>query len=235
MKKIIILMTLILHSTNSAFAAPGGVYGTLSIIPGLGQAVNGNVIEGISWFATIAILSGNKNTVAQSVGSDLWFYNMYDAYRDATPAGNKVSKENIFENSIAVINPLNILDPIGAPALALYGPSMKFNHITGKNVIKYGFVGVGEEALFRGFLFPAFTNVTNSKWIGAITSSVVFGLAHTSGNVVPRMILGMFYCWELDRNKYDLRKNIFSHAWIDVKFSTHETVNGASLNTKLDF
>ena len=82
---------------------------------------------------------------------------------------------------------------------------------------------MGEEALFRGFLFPALSTTFNSKVVGAITSSLLFSLFHiTNGasdmehNFAQRFAMGCIFSFEADRNKYDLRHQIFAHSWIDV-------------------
>lgn len=221
----------------SVNAATGGLYGTLSIIPGLGQAANGNVLEGFGWLVTSTSLAiGAKNERLRSIGQNIWFYNMYDAYRDASVGSNKVSGQNVFENAIAPYNPINLFDSIGAPVVGIAGSVAHGRNITPEKVVEFGFVGLGEEALFRGFLFPAFTNVFNqSKWTGAIVSSALFAGAHTYGNVVPRFVLGMLFCWQLDRNKYDLRNGIFAHAWWDVFVDSKSNINGGKVNYKIDF
>lgn len=60
-----------------------GLYGALSIVPGLGQAASGNPLEGLTWFITSLGLWTSKNSYISNVGFKLWEYNMYDAYRDA--------------------------------------------------------------------------------------------------------------------------------------------------------
>jgi membrane protease YdiL (CAAX protease family) len=51
-----------------------------------------------------------------------------------------------------------------------------------------------EEVVFRGFVFPAFARRWG-VWAGAITSSILFGLAHLQGNVgVYTVVLGLLLC-----------------------------------------
>jgi membrane protease YdiL (CAAX protease family) len=70
-------------------------------------------------------------------------------------------------------------------------------------------------------------NVLASRFFGAVLSSGVFAYAHVTGgraNLRPtiflgRFLAGMIFCWQADRNHYDLRKNIFAHAWYDILVS----------------
>jgi membrane protease YdiL (CAAX protease family) len=51
-----------------------------------------------------------------------------------------------------------------------------------------------EEIIFRGFIFPAFSK-KRGVIFGAITSSLLFGLAHLQGNVtVYTIVLGLLLC-----------------------------------------
>ncbi len=153
---------------------------------------------------------------------------MYDAYRDARPSSGRISQENVFQNEIASFNPTNIFDPYGAP-LVMYG--VYAGRGTGYpalrrpiKILEYSFAGLGEEGLFRGFLFPGLSDVFGSKIIGAITSSALFSYAHaingasslTPSALITRFLGGLLFCAQADRNRYDLRKNIFAHAWYDI-------------------
>lgn len=98
----------------------------------------------------------------------------------------------------------------------------------------YGFVGLGEEGLFRRFLYPAFSDVFNSNVIGAVTSSVAFALFHaTNGSkdltpamLTARTVMGLIFCWQVTREKYDLRKSIFTHAWWDFLVTRNGEFSG---------
>ena len=210
----------------NARAAPAGLYGTASIVPGFGQALNGQVFEGLAWFIATAGLITRKSATATSVGFDLWQYNMYDAYRDA--GGKPSANKNVFQNWASNVNPANIFDPIGAPIVGMAAvsgapggyPALR----SPEKILMYSFVGLGEEGLFRGFIYPALSNSMNSRFLGAVTSSALFSAAHVTGGAAAlqpvvfgiRFALGMFFCWELTRNNYDLSHNIFAHSWYDV-------------------
>jgi hypothetical protein len=78
--------------------------------------VNGNFFEGLGWLGAVAALYGSGNSQLSQAGWDLWMYQMYDAYRDAGASG--AAKHSVYENYAAFLNPLNLIDPIGAPIVA---------------------------------------------------------------------------------------------------------------------
>ncbi len=206
--------------TMPARAVPGA-FGVASVVPGLGQVFNGQFIEGLSWFAVSAGLMSSQDKTLSSVGMNLWMYNMYDAYRDAggTPTDNK----GVVRNWVSNLNPGNLFDPIGVSLIGVGVASGAANGYPAlsspRKLIEYSFVGLGEEALFRGFLYPSLSNTFQSKFMGALTSSLLFSAAHL--NFQPfvfsvRFLAGMIFSWQLTRNKYDLGANIFAHSWYDV-------------------
>lgn len=238
-----LLLLVLLNTPANTRAASPGLTGTLSLVPGLGQLTNGNGWEGLGWLSSIVLLYGSGNSTLSQVGYDLWMYNMYDAYRDARPP--LAAPHHLLQNYTAFLNPLNLLDPIGAPIVAFGArsgagsgyPSLR----KPSEVAMYGFVGLGEEALFRGFLFPSFSQTLSSKWLGAVTSSAVFALSHaTNGRqdlaaspMIQRFIGGMLFCWQVDRNRYDLRKNIFAHAWYDILVTGDGQIRGLKMDLPL--
>lgn len=211
-----------LVASETGHSASPGVSGTLSIIPGLGQVANGNTLEGLGWFATTIGLVSLRNPVARKFGQNIWFYNMYDAYRDA--GAQRATKHNALVNYAASYNPLNAFDLIGAPIVgvaALTPGNTAANKGTPTNKVARAFyytaVGFGEEGLFRGFLFPAFSTGLGSTAGGALLSSAVFSAVHGQGGFafVSRFVGGLLFCWQAHRNKYDLRPSIFAHTWFD--------------------
>lgn len=221
-----VLPFLFFSVSTTTFAKPApGVSGLLSIVPGLGQVANGDGLEGLGYFAASAGLffGGRKDSAMRHIGFDIWMYNMYDAYRDA--GAKDTSKENIFQNYIANFNPLNIIDPIGGSFVVFAAASNgKADHLKGTprslggRIAYYSFVGFGEEALFRGFLFPGISHLFSSKIVGAILSSVIFSAAHREfgSAFTARFLMGLAFCGQVYLNKFDLRKNIFAHTWYDV-------------------
>lgn len=228
MKKIFISL-LILFNIN-LYPTPAG-YGTASIIPGLGQALQGNIIEGASWFGTSFFLLSQKSYKLRIVGQNLLFYNMFDAWRDA--GGTPSDKSWVVAHWAQNFNLLHLSDPITASFLGLAASARSsarkrvqdenngFTHEVAntenwKSLGMFTFVGLGEEALFRGFLFPAFSSWLG-LWGGALISSTIFGFVHQGNRQANwfRTAIGMIFCWQYHRNKYQLGSNIFAHTWYD--------------------
>lgn len=229
--RLFLLLALLAPGSARAKPAPG-VSGTLSLVPGLGQLANGNGWEGAAWFATTVGLLVMKDPLAREFGQNLWFYNMYDAYRDAGPA--HAAKHSLVENYVANVNPVNAFDLVGAPIIAVAAASpgtTASNKGTPKEpalrALYYTSVGLGEEALFRGFLFPGL-----SAWFGtaggAVVSSALFSAAHGQGGsaFVIRFLGGLLFCWQVHRNNYDLRPSIFAHTWFDFLLTRKGNVSG---------
>lgn len=78
--------------------------------------------------------------------------------------------------------------------------------------------GVGEEALFRGYLMPVMREGFGSNFWSNATTAVLFGAAHLGSNKLPIIqTLGGFYLgWLTQRNGWSLRQAIFLHTWWDV-------------------
>jgi membrane protease YdiL (CAAX protease family) len=80
-----------LQSPNPYQKKPGGV-GALSILPGLGHFYMGEFKQGSAYFggvigfgvaARILVANDYQGLAASSAAQNLWFYNIFDAYRDA--------------------------------------------------------------------------------------------------------------------------------------------------------
>lgn len=208
---------------------------TLSIVPGLGQLYNGDYLEAPFWALSAVGLYLSRNPFLNIIGFDLWMYNVYDAYRDAGPSNKKFADRTVFGNYFATFNPLCLWDPIGTPTLVIYGGAggiyRNFRGLTDwRAPFIYGFVGLGEEGLFRGFIFPGLQHLfpdSVAPWFAAGISSALFALAHVTGGIqelepgrlLVRTLMGLIFSWQTHRNKYDLRNSIFTHAWIDVLVS----------------
>ncbi len=236
---IFALSVALLPSLPARASAPAGLVGTASVIPGLGQTLNGNIVEGVGWFGSIfSLYFLNSNSGLRQVGWDLWMYNMYDAYRDAKPKIKRYANHNVAQNYLAAFNPLNVLDPVGASVVgvaAFSGYSVGYPALRLTSVpLVYGVVGMGEEGLFRGFLFPAFSDLFHSAILGSVVSSVAFGLIHATGgveNLQPlvlgqRIVFGLIFCYQAHRNRYDLRKSIFAHTWYDILVDRGGKIDG---------
>lgn len=243
LRTLAITFSLLLFQRAPALATTPGLAGTLSLVPGLGQVTNGDGWEGLGWFGSVVGLYASGNSTLSQLGFDLWMYNMYDAYRDARPP--EAADHNWFQNYSAFVNPANLIDPVGAPIVgfgAYAGSPGGYPALRSPTALMtYGFVGLGEEGLYRGFLFPSFSQVLSSKWAGAILSSAVFSVSHATGGssnlqaspLLQRFIGGMFFCWQADRNRYDLRKNIFAHAWYDILVDDAGMIRGLKFQLPL--
>jgi membrane protease YdiL (CAAX protease family) len=92
---------------------------------------------------------------------------------------------------------------------ALYASALSYN------------AGVGEEALFRGWLFPLLTQAygeEQSAWAN-MTQAALFGAAHISGdNPYPiiQTMAGFYFAVLVQKNGWSLREAIFLHTWWDV-------------------
>ncbi len=79
--------------------------------------------------------------------------------------------------------------------------------------------GVGEEALFRGYMMPMFRQGVGSDFWSNASTSVIFGAAHlSSSNKAPviQTLIGFYLGWLSQRNDWSLRQSVFLHAWWDV-------------------
>jgi membrane protease YdiL (CAAX protease family) len=83
--------------------------------------------------------------------------------------------------------------------------------------ISYG-AGVGEEAVFRGFLLPELRQALGSDfWSNAVTA-VGFAAAHLGSVDRPIAQLALGYYWGdlTQRNNWEIAESIFIHTWWDV-------------------
>lgn len=225
-----IFVTLLLALPRPASAVAPAAAGAMSVVPGLGQVAAGNALEGFAWFGTVVGLSVSSNIWANRVGLELWEYNIYDAYRDA--GAKDTGKQAAIENELAFLNPANLVDPI---SLGIVGYGV-YSGTQSKNVVHQGprgalggalffsTVGLGEEGLFRGFLFPAFSHLTGNYVAGALLSSAAFAAAHlvnkskyyhSSAGLATIFTGGLLLCFQTYQHKWDLRHSIFTHAWFD--------------------
>ena len=79
--------------------------------------------------------------------------------------------------------------------------------------------GVGEEALFRGWMMPVIREYTTFDNISNITTSAIFAAAHISEhqqNVLPQFLLGYYFGYITQKNDWQISEAIFIHSWWDV-------------------
>ena len=118
--------------------------------------------------------------------------------------------------------PLLIIAGIAAGALQNTGDDFEKDPYTTTDAVNTAVIsfnaGTNEEALFRGWLFPYFTEHTGSVFWGNVSQSVLFAAAHLGQTSVPivQLTLGYYFGWLTERNNWSMREAVFIHAWWDV-------------------
>lgn len=84
--------------------------------------------------------------------------------------------------------------------------------------------GVGEEAAFRGWLFPMFHQLTGERfWLGNALQAGLFGGAHVPQADEFALVItawALYEGWLTRRNGWSIRESIFHHFWYDVIIAT---------------
>lgn len=98
-------------------------------------------------------------------------------------------------------------------------------------------VGVGEETFFRGYLFPASTELTGSTFYGGVMESALFGLAHggTGAQASPVMafLMGSYFSYISYQHDFALGPGIALHSWWDTLL-TLDAIKRNKGKTKFD-
>jgi membrane protease YdiL (CAAX protease family) len=78
--------------------------------------------------------------------------------------------------------------------------------------------GVGEEAVFRGYLLPVLYQYTESQKISLGVSSGIFALCHglKVNHFVTAFFFGLYSGWLTQQNNWSLGEVTFIHTWWDV-------------------
>ena len=79
--------------------------------------------------------------------------------------------------------------------------------------------GIGEEALFRGWLYPALYQSFGERfWPANGVQAAVFGALHPDADWFAAVIAGwaFYQGWLTRRNGWSVRESIFQHVWYDV-------------------
>ena len=88
--------------------------------------------------------------------------------------------------------------------------------------------GVGEEALFRGWLLPFFHQNFNDRfWLANAAQASIFGGLHAPQAKGFAVVIGawsLFEGWLTRRNDWSVRESIFHHFWYDVAVVTASLV-----------
>jgi uncharacterized protein len=74
--------------------------------------------------------------------------------------------------------------------------------------------GTGEEAMFRGWMYPVLYQNTNSPLLSNFTQALVFAAFHGPEAYV-QFAGGLYAGWLTERNGFDLGEAVFIHAWWD--------------------
>ncbi|MFW5947815.1 MAG: CPBP family intramembrane glutamic endopeptidase [Gemmatimonadota bacterium] len=81
--------------------------------------------------------------------------------------------------------------------------------------------GVGEEALFRGWLLPMLHQKTGQRfWLANGIQASLFGRAHGANGTLFHVLSGLYKGWVTQRNDWSIRESIFHHFWYDVAVVT---------------
>lgn len=111
---------------------------------------------------------------------------------------------------------------VGAGLVAAVLSVSKYNRVTGIDLALTGPIsyqaGVGEEAMFRGWMYPVLYEKT-SPWFANAVQSSIFAAAHLSAtNKAPvfQFAAGWYLAYLTRSNNFNLSQSIFLHAWWDV-------------------
>jgi membrane protease YdiL (CAAX protease family) len=85
--------------------------------------------------------------------------------------------------------------------------------LIGSTYSSYG-AGTGEEAFFRGWMFPVLYENSDNLVASNIAQALAFGLAH-GGRPYFQTAAGYYFGWLTARNNFDIGESIFVHAWWD--------------------
>lgn len=87
--------------------------------------------------------------------------------------------------------------------------------------------GTGEEAFFRGWVYPVLYQNTNSLLISNAVQGLGFGYAHGPEPYI-QLLFGFYSGWLTSNNGFDLGESIFIHSWWDFWVITAEYVRSRS-------
>jgi membrane protease YdiL (CAAX protease family) len=90
------------------------------------------------------------------------------------------------------------------------------------------YAGIGEEALFRGWLLPLFHQSLGERfWVANGVQALLFGAGHVGTASEYAAVIGgwaLYEGWLTRRNDWSIRESIFHHFWYDVAVVTAEFV-----------
>lgn len=94
--------------------------------------------------------------------------------------------------------------------------------------------GTGEEAFFRGWIYPVLYQNTRSHFISNLIQGTGFGFAH-GHQPYFQLAFGFYSGWLTERNNFDLGEAIFIHAWWDFWVIAAEYARSRSMTRDYDF
>lgn len=99
--------------------------------------------------------------------------------------------------------------------------------------------GIGEEAVFRGWLFPLFHQSFGQRfWLSNGLQSVLFGGGHADTQGAFALITtgwAFYEGWLTQRNGWNIRESIFHHFWYDVVIVSAEFLTDARVPVAITF
>jgi membrane protease YdiL (CAAX protease family) len=246
---------------------------TLSVIPGLGHAYLGEYATAAELFGSTTVLAGasairmpdEARLSCILTAANLCNYTFYAAYRDVRNYNRqegyayKMPNDSFQDLSLAPFRPSVLKKPevwggiLGALALGVttsyfafpQDMEMEDGGSMGLSPVVAFPVGIGEEAFFRGFLQPMFSE-TLTPWGGIAASSITFGALHfTNGLMLPKeerwryysfslpliTTLGAYLGWVSYKN-CSLKESVAIHSWYDFAlftasaFATRASIGG---------
>ena len=261
-----LLVMLFLPACVWAEPSPTTAGALSAVIPGLGQATQGDYATAAEHFSLFAVSLGlglhyqnqsdfltnderfqhereiiNQTTLRRDfslrVATDTALYSSYAAYREGRSRDTRyyrtpAPKETLSELAVApfkweyLSRPTTFI-PLGIQVVAAasdhYGvyrqPDVSTNALYANELVANGFTAVGEEGFFRGFINNEFSHRQGNGW-GLVTSSVIFGLAHTgqgqTANVLQAGLAGAYLGWVQQRNNFQIGEGVAIHYWVNV-------------------
>lgn len=94
--------------------------------------------------------------------------------------------------------------------------------------------GTGEEALFRGWMYPVLYQNTGSHFASNLIQGTAFGFAH-GPRPYFQLAFGFYAGWLTQRNNFDLGEAIFIHAWWDFWVIAAEYARSRSMTRDFNF
>ncbi len=160
------------------------------------------------FWRTPTFLEKSVKANASRVADNLYFYGVYDSFQSALDLNHRpklvvdIPHYTFSELYFAAFYPKTYSETSVLRALVFYG-MMGFNlgyltyrlatsgvngraleasslYIVPLILLQSMLIGLGEETFFRGFYYPAASELFKNKWLGNIAQSLYFGACHTT-------------------------------------------------------